>query len=410
MKLFDEFEPSSPKQWKQQIQFELAGLDYDETLVTNIGNFNIKPFYTKQDVDYNNIQNIHTPNWQKLTPNPSLLQYANALYTSNLQHLKSQQQPIYFNANANPKILDQNNTNIDFLLFDLFGLLENQGNWWQNNQANSYQKVQELLQSKYQSCILADGSLYQNAGANQTQQLAFTLLKINEYCTEFGAENTLNKLQVKLAIGSHYFFEIAKTRAMRYLLRLLANTYGLNDIEPPIIAESSLRNKTQQDKENNLIRSTIETAAAIQGKANAILVHEYDTSQTPQNKNFAQELAVKQQLILEQESYFATYSDTVSGAYFIDFLTQQLAEKAWQMFKEYESMGGYLNALQQHKIQQAIAQSAKTEQELFATKQLILVGVNQYTTNNKAKPTPTATNPQKVLFPTIVAKRLEDLM
>ena len=96
------------------------------------------------------------------------------------------------------------------------------------------------------------------------------------------------------------------------------------------------------------------------------------------NNEFGDRIARNQLLILKTESYFDKVSNAAEGAYYIESLTQQFAEKALEIFKEIEAGGGFLKELKEGIIQRKIAESAKLEQEKFDKGELVLIGTNKY--------------------------------
>jgi methylmalonyl-CoA mutase len=115
--------------------------------------------------------------------------------------------------------------------------------------------------------LSVDGSLYQNAGANMVQQIAYSLSHANEY---FNRITTINKpIVFQLSVGTNYFFEIAKLRALRLLFNLIAKEYNHN-LDCHLLVSPSKRNKTLYDYNVNLLRTTTECMSAILGGADAI--------------------------------------------------------------------------------------------------------------------------------------------
>ena len=258
--------------------------------------------------------------------------------------------------------------------------------------------------------------MYQNAGANTVQQVAYALAHANEYLNAF-ADIGLppsNKMQFTFAVGSHYFFEIAKLRAFRYLFDLITGEYNLN-IEPEIFVQPTLRNKSIYDYNVNMLRTTTECMSAILGGANCVSNVAYDTLFHKSNE-FGERIARNQLLVLQEESYFKEAQNAVEGTYYIETLTIQIAEKALQLFKEIEQKGGFVNQLFSGVIQRKIADSAKKEQEQFDTGIFHLLGVNKYP-NPKDKMADDLQlypfikiNARKTLIRPIIPKRLAEEM
>lgn len=238
----------------------------------------------------------------------------------------------------------------------------------------------ELLSKAFERQIGIDVSLHQNAGASIIQQLTFALAKSKELVEKFGAE-ILENLVFRFAIGSNYFFEIAKVRTFKYLFNQLSKEFD-KDLIPFIFAETSFRNKAKDDEENNLIRSTLELASAMIGGADAVFSNDYKINgQTELSK----EISFKQQIVLAYESIINVFEDASSGSYFVEDITQQFAEKSWNLFLEIEGKGGYLELLKSGKIQRMIFEQAVKEQNWLEENKIKLIGVNLYPKLEKKK-------------------------
>ena len=235
--------------------------------------------------------------------------------------------------------------------------------------------------SKYfEKNICIDASLYQNAGASITQQLAFALGKAKDLTEVFGAE-ILNKLVFKFAIGANYFFEIAKIRAFKMLFNQFSKEFNL-DLIPYIFAETSLRNKAKNDEENNLIRSTLEIAAAMIAGSDAVFANDFKVQNSTE---LSEEISFKQQVVLAYESIINVFEDAANGSYYVEEITHQLAENAWKLFLELENSGGFVENLKSGKIAEIIYNQAIAEQNWVEEGKIKLIGVNLYPKLEKTK-------------------------
>ena len=391
----NDFETVSPQEWKLKVQAELAGLDYNEVLVWDTPEgIQVKPVYSKEDVEYQNIEPVSTTkDWKiigEFLNNPDQdFSYLYGLKIKDeflenssqiLQHLD-----LFFELKTPfeslKKIDFSKVSNLKYLNLDIIGNFAKTGNWFRS-QKEDFGLAEEILkQNHFEKSIQINASIYQNAGANHVQQIAFAIAHGVEYLENFGVE-TAAKIYFKTAIGGNYFFEIAKLRALRKLWNLILEDYGSN-AQTYIYAENSLRNKSLLDMQNNLIRSGLETAAAVQGKADAVNVLPYDSLQNP--TAFSEELASKQQLLLQKESYFDKFEDPAAGTYFVENLTELMAKNALELFKRIESEGGFLKNLFEGSVQRSIQKSAEKEQQAFDEGKIVLIGVNKFR-NPKDKP------------------------
>ena len=244
------------------------------------------------------------------------------------------------------------------------------------------QLAKELLEKDFERNIAIDISLHQNSGASISQQLAFALAKTKDLTEIFGSE-ILNKIIFRFAIGGNYFFEIAKIRAFKLLFNQFSKEFGLDEI-PYIFAETSLRNKSISDAENNLIRSTLELSAAMIGGADAVFCNDYKIKSST---TLSEEISFKQQIVLAYESIINVFDDAGNGSYYIENITQQFAEKSWKLFLEIENSGGYSENLKSGKIQRDIYSQAIEEQNWIEEGRLKLIGVNLYPKLEKTKST-----------------------
>ncbi len=386
-KLFEDFDTISEKEWKNKVQVELKGLEYNETLVWGTNDqINVKPLYTKDDVDYSQIQPLprSSKDWKiisKYSENKD--QDYSFLYgylipqkafstTINLPNYLDLF--IDFDGSTDLKSLE-NLPNLKYLDLDIYGYLAQNGLWQNDSKKASKELVKEVLELKnFDKVISIQGDVYQNAGANHVQQIAITLAHAVEYLENFGAD-IADKIYFKFAVGGNYFFEIAKIRAFRFLWKMILEQYN-KESEAFIFTSTSLRNKSKLDIYNNVIRTTLESSAAVFGSSDAVFVGSYD--EVNQESDFGLELAAKQQLLLQKESYLNQFTDPSAGSFYIESLTNQLAENALELFKTIQNVGGFVKALENETIQDYIYTSAKKEQKDFDEQIVKLIGVNKY--------------------------------
>lgn len=407
--LFSEFDAVSAKQWKQKIQMGLKGADYNDTLVwQSLEGIHVKPFYHRDDFEEAPTPIPGTPSqWKavqsvfiddekvaKSLANDALNRGAEALLLkaskpfdipSFFEQFPFDKARLYFQLNFLDQsfiqeLIDYVNAHqgTAFYAIDLIHHLAKDGNWF-HSMEKDHDILDTLVQSNPKIPLLGiDTSLYQNAGANSVQQLAYGLSHAMEYLNHYQKEfqSATPTLTFTVAIGGNYFFEIAKLRALRWLVASVGEGIGI-DIDCQILAIPSKRNKTLYDYNVNMLRTTTECMSAALGGADAICNLAYDALYHKSNE-FGERISRNQLLILKAEGYFDWVSNPVDGSYYIEKLTQELAEKALLVFKEIEMGGGFLKALKEGTIQRKIAESATREQGLFDTGKLVLVGTNKY--------------------------------
>ena len=449
----EEWATISSKQWKQQIQFELKGADYNETLTWNSPeDIQVKPFYHKDEVtsnfsvqtkasEFKICQNIFVHDLEKsiYRANESISRGAESLrFTIEdeaieveklLNSIQTENISIYFNLNFLSidfikkinAIAKQKSLKI-YCNLDPIGNLAKGGNWYKTNEKTNFEtlnnisKISNEASSPFGGCgaglISIDSGLYQNAGANMVQQIAYAIGQANEYFNRI--ENINHQIVFQVSVGTNYFFEIAKLRALRLVFRALANEYNHN-LDCHLLVSPTKRNKTIYDYNTNLLRTTTECMSAILGGADAIANLPYDSLYHKDNE-FGDRIARNQLLILKNESYFDKVDNPSDGSYYIESLTNQLAEKALILFKDIEENGGFLKQLNDGIIKRKIQESADKEQDLFDSGIEILLGTNKYPNKNDKMKYDlelfpfVKIKPRKTLITPIIEKRLSEKM
>lgn len=438
--LFSDFEAVSSKQWKQQIQYELKGADYNETLVwESPEGIKVKPFYHNDETEVNLnaitpskpfaiVQNIFVHDVKKSNARvlETLQRGAESVrFTLEndtisieelMQNLPLENVNYYFNLpflsiDFATKINDfasKNKANI-FIQNDSIGQLVKDGNWFENLEKD-FEKLNTIASKTAIPFLTISSGIYQNAGANIVQQLAYTLAQANEYFNRIPAIN--QPITIEVAVGTNYFFEIAKLRALRLLFNTLASEYNYN-FDCHIIATPTKRNKTLYDYNVNMLRTTTECMSAILGGADAVANLAYDSIYHKDNE-FGDRISRNQLLVLKHESYFDKVNNASDGAYYIETLTEQLAEKALELFKDIEKNGGLISQLIDGTIQRKINESAQKEQELFDSGKEVLLGTNKYPNKNDQMKNDlelypfVKQNARKTLITPIIEKRLAE--
>ncbi len=417
-----DFKQLSPQEWKLKVQVELSGLDYNEVLVWDTAEgIQVKPVYTKEDIS-DEISSVQTTQDWKVIGNylnhpDQDFSYLYGFKVSDELADKVNALPAYldlfFECKNPDELFSKTNfnslKNLKYVGLDVLGNFASTGNWYKSEQED-FQLVEQILkENSFEKSIEVNASLYQNAGANHVQQIAIALLHGVEYLENLGSD-AASQLYFKVAIGGNYFFEIAKLRALRKLWNLILEQYN-SKAETFIFAENSLRNKSLLDVHNNIIRNGLETSVAIQGKADFVNVLPYDEIKGA--TAFSEELASKQQLILQKESYFDKFMDPVSGSFFVENLTELMSRNALELFKNLEAEGGFLKGLAEGKIQKMIRKSAEKEQAAFDEGKLILIGVNKFRNSadkveKQEKPLNEIRTQIQPIFPKRLAEKIEN--
>ena len=301
-------------------------------------------------------------------------------------------------------------SNCLYFQIDIIGNLAKTGNWFSN--LNSDLKEKNKYIQSVNNSICVDASIYQNAGASIIQELTYALAHTNEYIELFG-KSIAPKLHYIFSIGSNYFFEIAKLRAFRILVDALLNEHGVKNTPIHIFTKPSLRNKTIYDYNVNMLRTTTECMSAILGGSDTISNISYDSIYHKSNE-FGERISRNQLLILKEEAYLSEAHKFANGAYYVESIEKQFAEKSLQLFKQIEKSGGFLKQLKKGTIQNKINENAKKQQTQFDQNEIILLGTNKLTSENDFMKNELQIYPflkkknTKTLIAPILQKRLAD--
>jgi len=383
---------------------ELKGADYNKTLVwQSLEGIDVKPFYhadnyecvavpmAKEDFKISQQIFIDNPEIANKIAIDSLSKgVENIVFVAKesfdidvlFQGFKDlkKKPTVYFkmeflSVSFNSTLLDYSNDFPINLQIDVIGHFAKTGNRFQNKKSDFSSLAEILIKHPLQNQLSVNAAIYQNAGANAVQQVAYALAHATEYLNVFEKEE-ISTMQFQFAIGSNYFFEIAKLRAFRYLWKQVTSTFS-EDIKPIISAKPSVRNKTLYDYNVNMLRTSTEYMSAILGGADVVEIQAYDTIFKKSN-DFSNRIARNQLLVLREENGFEAAQSFAKGSYFIESLTVEIAKKALELYKDIEKQGGFMVALKSGKIQEKIKEVATKEQDLFDQGEISLLGTNKY--------------------------------
>ena len=413
-KILDEFSKIDSKLWNKKIKDDLKKLGHSNIPSYNSKeNIKIKPFYTSDDL--NNLKNAdsyYPDSWticQNISADNSSVANIKALELINkgaesinfiiqnnsirckdlLKNIDIEKIELFFkiefHSNSFLKslndIIKSSSTSFN-ISFDPIGSFAKTGGW-KSSMNEDLDKLNNNIKilEKFNNVIIVNSGLYQNSGANIFEEIAFTLGHANEYLNHFNGK-CANKIAFNISMGSNYFFEIAKLKALRLLWSKITKEYN-NEINfPHIIAKPSKRNKTILDYKNNILRTTTECMSAILGGANTISNITYDS--IFKNKNeYSEKIALNQLLIIKHETHIDKVKNAADGSYYINNIANTIAEESLKIFKDIENRGGFITALEKNIIQKRIEKSHKIEQELFNNNKEKLLGINIFTDLNQ---------------------------
>ncbi|MED1205229.1 methylmalonyl-CoA mutase family protein [Heyndrickxia acidicola] len=232
--------------------------------------------------------------------------------------------------------------------------------------------------------ILIDTVPYHNAGANAVQELGISLAAAVTYMEAMKESNwepakTVQKMVFHFGMGSQFFMEAAKLRAFRRLWTTAASAYGLTQKESKVTVscETSSFTKSALDPHVNILRSANEAFAAIIGGVDYLHVAPFDgVYKNP--GSLSERLGRNTQLILREEAHLGFVTDPSGGSYYVEALTSELVEKAWDYFLKIEKQGGLLESLMSGGIQADIKQTLNVRMEDSYTRKSSIIGTNVY--------------------------------
>lgn len=252
-----------------------------------------------------------------------------------------------------------------------------------------FAKIADLIrkQGSYKRIrmVAVNGALFNSCGASAVQELAFALSAGHEYVVKLMEQGlTIDQaapaLKFNMSIGANYFLEIAKFRAGRLLWANITKSYNPTRgcaMKMRVNATTSIWNTTAYDPYVNMLRGTTEAMSAALANVDSIEVLPFDAAyQSP--TEFSARIARNAQLLLKEEAHLDAVVDPAAGSYYIETLTEKVAQAAWNLFKQVEDKGGYIAALKEGFVQEKIAEVAAKRDKNIATRREILLGTNQY--------------------------------
>lgn len=455
--LFSEFSPASKEIWKQQTIKDLKGKDFEATLLWNTAEgIVVEPYYAAEDLAderFVEIQASQAKNagWlnqpqvevgeEKETNSQlkALLQKGvDALtldltknkkieLTKVLDGIKLSETPVFFQTGG------QEVATVSELLrlipYQMKGGLADDGlaRWTQTGElsetyfeelANCIRQTQTSPQFR---TVCVSSHAFHNAGANIAQELAFTLSSAVTYLDKFtdeglAVEKILPKVYFSLSIGTNYFLEIAKLRALRYLWERICGQFlkeegtSLRRYDKAncyIHAQTSTFYDAATTPNTNMLRATTEAMSAVMGGCDALTVHAYDAV-FQESDEFSERIARNISILLKGESYLDKTIDPAAGSYYLENLTLQLADEAWKLFLAIEEKGGFMEAIAQNIIQEAIEENFQQTLKALEEGKLVMVGVNKFRFDDDAFVTPPAieVKPIQSAFKLLVNRRI----
>lgn len=233
--------------------------------------------------------------------------------------------------------------------------------------------------------ISISGYHIQEAGADAALELAYTLSDGREYVrTAINAGLDVDAFAPRLSffwgIGMNFYMEIAKLRAGRLLWNRIMQEFGPKNPKSSMLrthSQTSGWSLTEQDPYNNVVRTTIEAMAAVFGGTQSLHTNALDEAVALPTE-FSARIARNTQIIIQEETGITQVADPWGGSYMMESLTQQLADKAWELIEEIEAEGGMAKAIEAGLPKLRIEESAARKQARIDRGEDVIVGVNKY--------------------------------
>ncbi|MFQ5569019.1 MAG: methylmalonyl-CoA mutase family protein [Rhodothermales bacterium] len=439
--LFHAFPPVSSEAWHRKVLEDLKGADFEQCLVWKpLEGFQVQPYYRtedlaslqgkatqsdasfqraenqwhiRQDISLPDLPAAHRRACEALTQGATSLGFVLATSAGDrfgipvssqtdferlLETIPLEGTPVHFNGiSAVPPVIDMllheaARRGLDVVslsgsaAYDPFSRLVRHGRFDVAAALDESVRIMERVEPLRANLhvLLADTEQYHEAGATAVHELAFALATASEYLAR-GTDHDLTvtqlarRLRFRMPVGTSYFMEIAKFRALRRLFALLVQAYDQESapLYCFIEAVTSRWSLTRYDQHTNLLRATTQAAAAIIGGCDELTIRPFDlTNEHPSDDAFR--LARNIQLILKHEAHLDAVSDPAAGSYYLELLTDRLAERAWTLFQHIEARGGFLQTLRSGFIQDTLRRARLQRADDIATRRRVLVGTNQY--------------------------------
>ncbi len=326
--LFNEFPIPGHQEWKDKLKTDLKGKSFEDLIHEDENGFRHAPFYQAKDIDASCLAAIQAA--QRLDLDWEIIESQPLVNDAYVDHLRGK----------------------------------------------------ELRLSSYDECqkIQIDGRYYKSLGANINNELLGILQHVLGYLDHYSEsghaiDQIANKLEIHLAFGLSYFNEIAKTRALRYLLSEILKAYKV-EAHLRIVGHGSMYYLSHLDAHTNLLRTSSQAMSAVIGGCDAIYVPAFDAIENSSERG--ERWARNIQLILKEEAHFNKIIDPGSGAYYIEHLTLQIVESVWKLFLEVESQGGFLTLHKNGDWLLRFEENKKDRLDQYQKDEKTLIGVNQF--------------------------------
>jgi methylmalonyl-CoA mutase len=408
--LFSEFPAVSRAEWKNKAVAELKERPYDTIVWHTPDGFDLDPWHSHEEKaeqlelppckTVNSWKNCHritvldpqsankaalkcfeldAAALEFLITDPALFTPVNL--TRLLGGIKTSAVAIYFSGNLPPA------AELLKTLAALEGFTISSGGILSATPLNSKEQDQKLF--SYAESLPAfrflsvDTIPFHDKGSTAVQEIALALAGLSDYLHRFlqagiPADSILAAMEIILPVGSSHFIELAKPRALRYLLQHILKAYGASgSTHPRLFARTSERNRSLLDPYTNMLRLTTEAVSAILGGYDTLQIAAFDTGLSVKS-DIAERITGNIHLILKEEASLDRVVDPAHGSHYLEAMTRKLAESAWTLFKKIEAAGGMAEAINCGIIEGWIAEASAKRQHNLNNRKKTLIGINRY--------------------------------
>lgn len=364
--LFAEFPAVSKAQWLELIQKDLKGADFHDTLVWDTPEgFAVQPVYTAEDV-HETVQFSFATNEWAMRQNYLVFSVEEArqklealvkqdftqagLVLDNPQLIHHLGELAFLGAEMGVSLFLSAPSHRNELAMAFAQWIRNNPDGsehiagietdWAHLHTDAKLALAELVPKYGGTLFYIDGHLIHQEAGNNTEELSRLLMRFDEMMEEVSGSGVsvadmLPRMKVTLAVGPDYFMEMAKIRAARLLLANILHIYDPQLRHPDqlhIHAVNSFRYHDAEDPDRNLLQSTTEAMSAISAGVQSLSLDTQD--HTPERDvAFYERITRNIQLLLKHESHLGKVHDPAGGAYYVETLTHQLAQQAWNAFR-----------------------------------------------------------------------------
>jgi methylmalonyl-CoA mutase N-terminal domain/subunit len=241
--------------------------------------------------------------------------------------------------------------------------------------------------------ISISGYHMREAGSTAVQEIAFTLADGITYCEEvmkrgIGIDDFAPALSFFFASHSNFFEEVAKFRAARRMwAKITKERFGAKNDKSCALkfhTQTGGVTLTAQQPENNIVRVALQALAAVLGGTQSLHTNSFDEALALPSERSVR-TALRTQQIIAYESGVCDTADPLGGSYYVEWLTDEIEERAWKYIDEIDRMGGMMKAVESGYVQREIANSAYEYQMKIENKESLIVGVNEFKTEENVK-------------------------